>query len=79
MSLLDDYHLLELNSNATEQDAKAAYRRLARLYHPDKNPGTDTTEHFQRLQDAYQSVLSSMRQGAIVQDSHKYEFTMGKD
>lgn len=79
MSLLDDYHLLELNSNATEQDAKAAYRRLARLYHPDKNPGTDTTEHFQRLQDAYQSVLSSMRQGAIVQDWHKYEFTMGKD
>lgn len=79
MSLLDDYHLLELDSNATEQDAKAAYRRLARLYHPDKNPGTDTTEHFQRLQDAYQSVLSSMRQGAIVQDWQKYEFTMGKD
>jgi len=79
MSLLDDYHLLELNSNATEQDAKAAYRRLARVYHPDKNPETDTTEHFQRLQDAYQSVLSSMRQGAIVQDWHKYEFTMGKE
>lgn len=76
MSLIDDYHLLELNSNATEQDAKAAYRRLVRLYHPDKNPTTDTTEHFQRLQDAYQSVLSSMRQGAIVQDWHKYEFSM---
>ncbi len=79
MSLLDDYHLLELDSNATEQDAKAAYRRLARVYHPDKNPDTDTTEHFQRLQDAYQSVLSSMRQGAIVQDWHKYEFTMDSD
>lgn len=79
MSLLDDYHLLELDSNATEQDAKAAYRSLARLYHPDKNPTTDTTEHFQRLQDAYQSVLSSMRQGAIVQDWHKYEFTMAND
>ena len=79
MSLLDDYHLLELDTNATEQDAKAAYRRLARLYHPDKNPTIDTTEHFQRLQDAYQSVLSSMRQGAIVQDWHKYEFTMAND
>ncbi|EAQ64121.1 hypothetical protein MED121_00775 [Marinomonas sp. MED121] len=78
MSLLDDYHLLELDPNATEQDAKAAYRRLARLYHPDKNPTTDTTEHFQRLQDAYQSVLSSMRQGAIVQDWHKYEFANDK-
>ncbi|KJZ13963.1 hypothetical protein TW85_12350 [Marinomonas sp. S3726] len=78
MSLLDDYHLLELDSDATEQDAKASYRRLARLYHPDKNPNIDTTEHFQRLQDAYQSVLSSMRQGAIVQDWHKYEFTADK-
>ena len=78
MSLLDDYHLLELDSNATEQDAKASYRRLARLYHPDKNPTTDTTEHFQRLQDAYQSVLSSMRQGAIVQDWHKYDFMSDK-
>lgn len=78
MSLLDDYHLLELDSNATEQDAKASYRRLARLYHPDKNPTTDTTEHFQRLQDAYQSVLSSMRQGAIVQDWHKYDFNSDK-
>ena len=76
MSLVDDYHLLELSTDATEQEAKAAYRRLARLYHPDKNPSTDTTEHFQRLQDAYQSVLAAMRQGALVQDWHKYEFTM---
>ena len=76
MSLLDDYQLLELDSNATEQDAKASYRRLARLYHPDKNPTTDTTEHFQRLQEAYQSVLSSLRQGAIIQDWHKHEFSM---
>ncbi|SBS31340.1 Chaperone protein DnaJ [Marinomonas aquimarina] len=61
MSLIDDFNLLELPTNATEQEAKAAYRRLARRYHPDKNPGQDTTEHFQRIHDAYQNVLSAIK------------------
>ncbi|TBR42170.1 J domain-containing protein [Marinomonas agarivorans] len=74
MSLSDDYRLLELDTNATEQEAKAAYRHLANLYHPDKNPDKDTTEHFQSLHTAYQNVLAAIRQGAVVQDWHKYDF-----
>ena len=75
MSLLDDYRLLALETNASEQEAKTAYRNLARIYHPDKNPEQDTTEHFQNLQTAYQNILSAIRQGIIIQDWQRYDFT----
>ncbi|TPE55640.1 molecular chaperone DnaJ [Maribrevibacterium harenarium] len=78
MSLIDDFRLLELPTNATEQDAKTAYRRLARRYHPDKNPGMDTTEHFQRIQDAYRNVLAAMKQSQNAGGQanwRPYEFT----
>ncbi|CUB03467.1 J domain-containing protein [Marinomonas fungiae] len=74
MSLIDDFNLLELPTNATEQEAKAAYRRLARRYHPDKNPGQDTTEHFQRIHDAYQNVLSAIKRSQG-QEWKPYDFT----
>lgn len=75
MSLIDDYHLLEISTDASEKEAKTAFRRLARLYHPDKNPDTDTTEHFQRLQAAYENVHNAIRQGKKVNDWKPFSFT----
>ncbi|MBJ7538997.1 J domain-containing protein [Marinomonas transparens] len=75
MSLIDDYQLLEIPTSASEQDAKSAFRRLARRYHPDKNPDIDTTEHFQRLQAAYQNVQDAIKQGMQVNDWKPYSFT----
>lgn len=75
MSLIDDYQLLEIPTTATEQEAKAAFKRLARRYHPDKNPHTDTTALFQRLQQAHENVTSAIRQSAIVQDWKPFTFT----
>ncbi len=74
MSLIDDFNVLELSTNATEQEAKAAYRRLARRYHPDKNPDRDTTEHFQRIHDAYQNVLQAIKRSSD-QSWQPYSFT----
>ena len=74
MSLIDDFNVLELPTNATEQEAKAAYRRLARRYHPDKNPDRDTTEHFQRIHDAYQNVLQAIKRSSD-QSWQPYSFT----
>lgn len=74
MSLIDDFNLLELPTNATEQEAKAAYRRLARRFHPDKNPDRDTTEHFQRIHDAYQNVSSAIKRSQG-QSWEPYSFT----
>ncbi|WP_417527002.1 J domain-containing protein [Marinomonas shanghaiensis] len=75
MSLIDDYQLLEIPTTASEQEAKIAFRRLARRYHPDKNPDKDTTELFQRLQAAYENVTNAIRQSAQVTDWKPFTFT----
>ncbi len=53
----DYYKILGISRNATEQDIKTAYRKLAFQYHPDHNPNNKTTEQkFKELAEAY-SVL----------------------
>src|SRR4051794_16454330 len=54
----DYYEVLGVPRNASEADVKKAYRKLARQYHPDRNPGDKTAEtKFKEVQEAY-SVLS---------------------
>jgi curved DNA-binding protein len=52
------YSLLGLQSNATEEQIRHAYRKLARKYHPDLNPGNQSAEEkFKDIKEAYE-VLS---------------------
>jgi curved DNA-binding protein len=54
----DYYAALDLEPNADEQAVKQAYRKLARKYHPDVNPGDQAAEErFKEVNEAYQ-VLS---------------------
>ncbi|KAI0018551.1 hypothetical protein F4780DRAFT_512965 [Xylariomycetidae sp. FL0641] len=56
-STYDYYSILEISRAADTSTVKAAYRRLARIKHPDKNKGTPTaTAEFQRLQTAYATL-----------------------
>lgn len=62
MSKRDYYEILGLGRNATEQEVKSAYRRLAVKFHPDKNPGdAEAEEKFKEAAEAY-SVLSDAEQ-----------------
>src|SRR5688500_18378747 len=55
---MDFYVVLGLPREATIADVKRAYRRLARRYHPDINPGDDTAAAiFRRVAEAYE-ILS---------------------
>jgi curved DNA-binding protein len=55
---IDYYKTLGIEKNATPQDIKNAYRRLARKYHPDLNPhDKDAKTNFQRINEANE-VLS---------------------
>src|SRR5262247_2745880 len=54
----DYYEVLGISRDASEADIKKAYRKLARQYHPDRNPGDkDAEERFKEVQGAY-DVLS---------------------
>lgn len=50
----DFYAILGISRNADAAQIKQAYRKLAKQYHPDANPGQDTTEKFQEINRAYE-------------------------
>lgn len=58
-----DLQLLSLKKGATKDDIKAAYRRLAKTYHPDKLSGVDDAikkiaeEKFKEIKDAYENLI----------------------
>lgn len=58
MAAQDYYQTLGVGRTAAEEDIRKAYRRLARKYHPDLNPGDKSAEdRFKRVQEAY-DILS---------------------
>jgi molecular chaperone DnaJ len=59
--LADHYEVLGVERDASSDDIKRAYRRLARQLHPDVNPGADAAERFKAVTHAY-DVLSDPRQ-----------------
>ena len=55
----DYYEILELEKDATEDEIKKPFRKLARKYHPDKNPDNPEAEKkFKEMQEAY-AILSN--------------------
>ena len=53
----DYYEVLGVSRDATKDEIKRAYRKLALKYHPDRNPGKDAEERFKEISEAY-AVLS---------------------
>jgi len=62
---MDLYSLLGLAPGASSADIKRAYRRLARRYHPDINPGDRAAETlYRRISDAYETLVDPERRRA---------------
>lgn len=56
----DYYKILGVDRDATEGDIKKAYRRLAIVHHPDKNPDDESAaERFKDIGEAYETLSDS--------------------
>ena len=54
----DAYKTLGLSRNASDEEIRATYRKLAKLYHPD-NSTTGNTEMFTKINEAYHTIIDS--------------------
>ncbi len=63
MSKRDYYEVLGLSKDASQEDIKKAYRKLARQYHPDVNKADDAESKFKEAKEAY-DVLSDEQKKA---------------
>lgn len=57
MDIIECYRLLQLTSAASQEEVKAAYRRLARQLHPDVNADHQAQEQFIRVTEAYKVLI----------------------
>jgi len=59
---MDLYWVLEIEKNASAEEIKKAYRKLAMKYHPDRNGGDkDAEKKFKEINDAYQTLSDSKK------------------
>ena len=59
----DPYKVLGLSPNATDEEVKAAYRKLAKKYHPDLNPGNQrAADRMNEINAAYEQIKNPQPQ-----------------
>lgn len=71
------YEVLGIEEDATQEQIKAAYRNLAKKYHPDVNDAQNATAFFRLIQEAYETLSDPAKKAEYDNDSNvpKYEPT----
>ncbi len=67
----DYYEVLGVNRDASEDELKKAYRKLAMKYHPDRNPDSkEAEEKFKEAKEAYEILTDANKRAAYDQYGH---------
>ena len=70
MAKRDYYTTLGVNRDATEDDIKKAYRRLAMKHHPDRNADKGSEDKFKEAKEAYEILSDARKRAAYDQYGH---------
>lgn len=70
MSKRDYYEVLGVSKDATAEEIKKAYRKLARQYHPDVNKAADAETKFKEVKEAYDVLGESSKRAQYDQFGH---------
>src|SRR5260221_1490687 len=74
MEYQDYYKRLGVSNNADEKEIKKAFRKLARQFHPDVNPGDkDAEKHFKELNEAYEVLSDADKRAKYDQLGSNYQ------
>lgn len=70
--MINHYEILNVKFDATADEIKKQYRKLAKIYHPDKNGGSKSAEErFKEIQNAYE-ILSDENKRALYDTQYWY-------
>lgn len=77
MAQRDYYEILGLQRNASPDEIRSAFRKLARQYHPDVNKSTDAEERFKEIGEAYAVLSDDEKRAAYDRYGHAGVSGMG--
>ncbi len=71
MAKRDFYEILGVAKNASEEEIKKSYRKLAMKYHPDRNPDSkESEEKFKEVKEAYEMLTNAEKREAYDRHGH---------
>lgn len=80
MKYRDYYEILGVQKEATQDQIKKAYRKLAKTYHPDANPGNKKAEEkFKEINEAYEVLGNDEKRKKYDQLGSEFNFANGYD